>query len=115
MNIFLIGKSDAEDLVIDFIEMELKTGKTVSLDWDFSRIERKHGGQFEATYEGLNIGGKSACGLSLLKGATVTAVGLYSESSGRADLDILEMSVRERDRTLTFYSTYSVRGADAHG
>ena len=72
MNIFLIGKSDAEDLVIDFIEMELKTGKTVSLDWDFSRIERKHGGQFEATYEGLNIGGKSACGLSLLKGQIST-------------------------------------------
>lgn len=116
MDIFLTGKSDAEDLVIDFIELKLKTGETVSLDWDQSYVDRGQGGRFEATYEGINIGGESARRkLSKFKGAAITEVGLYSESRGRANLDILEMTVAEGNRTLTFRAPYSVRGAEACG
>ena len=116
MDIFLTCKSDAEDLVIDFIELKLKTGETVSLDWDQSYVDRGQGGRFEAAYEGINICGKSARGkLSKLEGAAITEVGLYSESRGRADLDILEMSIREGSRKLIFHAPYSVRGAEACG
>lgn len=116
MDIFLTGKSDAEDLVIDFIEMQPKSGSTVSLDWDWSYVERGLGGQFEATYEGINIGGESARGqLSKFEGATISYVGLYSESNGKADLDIFEMSIYENGKTLTFRYPYSVKGEDASG
>lgn len=116
MDIFLVGKSDADDLVIDFIEMKLKSGSTVSLDWDLSYVECGLGGQFEATYEGVNIGGESAHGkLSWFEGATISYVGLYSESNDKADLDILEMSIYEHGKTLTFRFPYSVKGDDASG
>lgn len=116
MEIFLTGKSNVGDLVIDFIEMKLITGKIVSLDWDDSYIERGDDGSFDFTYEGININGESARGkLSELKGATVVAVGLYSESCDKADLDILEMTIRENDVDLTLESPYSVKCEDARG
>lgn len=116
MDIFLTGKSNVGDLVIDFLELKLKSGSIVALDWDLSCVERGRDGRFEAVYEGINIGGKSAHGkLSKFKGAAVTAVGLYSESDHKADLDILVLSILEKGKALTLHAPYSVRGAAARG
>lgn len=43
--------TDIEDLEIDYIEVELVTGKTVTVDWDESDITREDDG-FEARYKG---------------------------------------------------------------
>ena len=52
MILYLSVNTDLEDLVIDYIEVKLATGATVSLNWDESDIERLDGG-FRARYKGV--------------------------------------------------------------
>ena len=52
MILYLSASTDLEDLVIDYIEVKLVTGETVSLNWDESDIERLDTG-FHARYKGV--------------------------------------------------------------
>ncbi|NBI16696.1 hypothetical protein D1841_06520 [Neglecta sp. X4] len=52
MILYLSASTDLEDLVIDYIEIKLVTGETVSLNWDESDIERLDNG-FNARYKGV--------------------------------------------------------------
>ena len=51
MKLYLSVDTDIEDLEIDYIEVKLVTGKTVTVDWDESDITREDDG-FEARYKG---------------------------------------------------------------
>lgn len=50
MTLLLIAAIEVSDLVIDFIEARLPTGKTISLNWDRSWTERSKG-HFVALYD----------------------------------------------------------------
>ncbi|MCI8471489.1 MAG: hypothetical protein HFE65_00100 [Clostridiales bacterium] len=52
MILYLSASTDLDDLVIDYIEIKLATGETVSLDWDESDIEQLDTG-FHARYKGV--------------------------------------------------------------
>ena len=49
MTLILQGTTKTKDLIIDYIEVQLSSGKTVSLNWDESGIDRTPEG-FDAKY-----------------------------------------------------------------
>lgn len=82
------AKTKIPDLVIEYIEVVLKNGEFVNLNWDYSEIERTPEG-FTAFYRGVCFGEERArnC-LEKLKGLAVACVGLYSEQAGPLDISI---------------------------
>lgn len=80
------AKTKIKDLVIEYIEVILKNGEFVNLNWDYSEIERTPEG-FVAFYRGLYFGEEHAkdC-LDKLKELSVACVGLYSEEPGPWDI-----------------------------
>ena len=115
MEITIKGSASVKDLIIDFIEVELKSGQTVSLNWDYSNVDRNDN-QFEARYSGIYFGEKSADDrIDDMEDLIINTVGMYSESSETADLEIKEMIVEEDGKVLCFTNPFSVRGGDSHG
>ena len=97
MTLILQGTTKTKDLIIDYIEVQLSSGKTVSLNWDESGIDRTPEG-FDAKYKGVYFDEKYANGrLDELRGMQVVDLGLYSESESTASLIIDEM-------VFTFYT-----------
>lgn len=115
MEITIKGSTSVSDLVIDYIEAELKSGQTVSLNWDYSDIDRNIN-QFEARYSGICFNEERADGkIDEMVYLRITSVGMYSESSETADLEIKEMIVEEDGKVLHFEKPFSVREGDSHG
>lgn len=114
MDLFLKATTNVPDLIIDFIEVKLKSGKTVSLNWERSsvtRFESDHSTSFAADYLYLYFDEEHAQGrLSELEDMSVTAVGLYSETYLVADISIEEMTFTDGEKTLTFENVYSAEG-----
>lgn len=54
MTLILQGTTKTKDLIIDYIEVQLSSGKTVSLNWDESGIDRTPEG-FDAKYKGIYL------------------------------------------------------------
>ena len=52
MRLYLTAKTAMKDLVIDYIEVNLKNGKTISLTWDESEFGIEDG-LFTARYKGV--------------------------------------------------------------
>lgn len=52
MRLYLTAETSIPDLYIDYIEVLLKSGEEVSLNWDYSDIERTPSG-FSARYKGV--------------------------------------------------------------
>ena len=52
MRLYLTAKTAMRDLVIDYIEVNLKNGKTISLTWDESEFGIEDG-LFTARYKGV--------------------------------------------------------------
>lgn len=119
MDLFLNATTNVPDLIIDFIEVRLKSGKTVSLNWERSsvtRFESNPSTGFDAEYLGLFFDEDSAQGrLDDLKDLSITSVGLYSETCSVADISIKKMTFAEGETTLTFENAYSAEGVCADG
>lgn len=109
MELFLKAKTDIDDLIIDYIEVQLKTGKTVSLNWDESSIERSSFGEFKAHYFGVYFDEDRADGkLDMLDGMKVVSVATYSEEhggEGEYPISIENMDFLE-SRSLEFANVY---------
>lgn len=91
MILYLSASTDLEDLVIDYIEIKLATGQTVSLNWDESDIERLDGG-FNVRYKGIYFDEEYANGkLSSLREMQIEKIGIYAESGSYSDIVITEM------------------------
>ena len=91
MILYLSASTDLKDLVIDYIEIKLVTGETVSLNWDESNIERLDNG-FNARYKGVYFGDEYANGkLSSLREMQIDKIGIYAESGSYSDIVITEM------------------------
>lgn len=119
MDLFLNATTNVPDLIIDFIEVRLKSGKTVSLNWEKSYVTRSESNPstgFTAEYFGLCFDEEPAEGkLVDLENLSVTAVGLYSETYPIADISIIEMTFTDGEETLTVENAYSTEGVCADG
>ena len=108
MTLYLTAKTDIDDLTIDFIEVQLKSGKIVSLNWDASWIERC-GNTIRAHYEGVCFDEKSATGqIDKLKKMRIKEVGMYSDKlgEGQYSLAIETMEFCDGKKSLTFHNLY---------
>lgn len=109
MELFLKAKTDIADLVVDYIEVQLKTGETVSLNWDESSVERSLSGEFNAHYFGVCFDEERADGKQdLLDGMKVVSVATYSEDcGGEGELPIIIESMDFLEsRSLEFTNVY---------
>ena len=70
-------RTKIKDLVIEYIEVVLKNGEFVNINWDYSEIERTHEG-FTAFYRGICFGEEYArdC-IDKLEDLSIACIGLY--------------------------------------
>ena len=81
MRLYLSAKTNILDIYIDYIEIELSSGEQVSLNWDYSDIERFDDG-FSARYKGVYFGEEYANGrLAELKEFKIAEIGYYTETT----------------------------------
>ena len=80
MRLYLTAKTSIPDLFIDYIQVKLKSGEEVSLNWDYSDIERTSSG-FSARYKGVYFDEEHANGrIDELQDMKITDIGVYYES-----------------------------------
>ena len=98
----------AEDLAIDYIEVQLKNGKSVSLNWDESDFAIVNGQVF-STYKGVYFDEEYADGMiQELEGMKITEVGFYTESDKPLDFIITNIQVEDYDKELSFMYPYAM-------
>lgn len=116
MILYLKATTPVPDLIIDYIEVQLRTGETVSLNWDESEILRTETG-FDAQYKGVCFGEEYANGrLDDLQEMQVKETGLYSESEHTGGITIEEMLFEDGERDLMFEAPiYAQEGCDLSG
>lgn len=91
MTLYVTAITKTSDLLIDFIEVRLKNGENVSLNWDESGIDR-HDDGFTVRYKGVCFDEESANGrLSDLQDFEIIHVELYSPTETHASIKITEM------------------------
>ena len=91
MTLYVTAKTDCPDVLIDFIELELRSGEIVSLTWDESGIDRADEG-FNARYKGVLFGEEYANGrIDELEGCNIVNVELYSPFDATCSITITEM------------------------
>ena len=102
MRLYLTAKTSIPDLFIDYIQVKLKSGKEVSLNWDYSDIERTSSG-FSARYKGVYFDEEHANGrIDELHDMKITDIGVYYESKHEQDIKIEVMDFVDDDKQLVF-------------
>lgn len=91
MRLEIALKTNVDDICIDYIEVKLKSGKTVSLNWDTTDYVREDG-EYSACYKGVYFDDDYANGrIEELKGFEIDTVGVYSEHEDLDSITITEM------------------------
>lgn len=102
MVLYLKAESDIPDLMIDFIEVKLQSGKVISLTWDESEFDREDG-HFEARYKGVYFDDVYGNGrLPELKDMEVQHIELYSECEDVSSFKLRELSFLDGEESLVF-------------
>ena len=102
MRLYLTAKTSIPDLFIDYIQVKLKSGEEVSLNWDYSDIERTPSG-FSARYKGVYFDEEHAYGrIEELRDMKITDIGVYFESKHEQDIKIEVMDFVDDDEQLVF-------------
>lgn len=102
IRLYLTARTSIPDLYIDYIEVQLKSGEEISLNWDESDIERYSDG-FSARYKGVCFGEEYANGrIDDLKGMIITDIGVYYESEQKPDIKIAIMEFVDEYEHLSF-------------
>lgn len=100
MILYISAKTDVPDMIIDFLEIRLASGKVITVDWDESNITRTATGFF-ARYKGVYFDEKYANGkINILKGMRIESVCIYSESKEDPDVLIEELQFLDAGREL---------------
>ncbi len=104
MILYMEAETDIVDLVIDFIEVELKSGQIISLTWDEGDFYIEDG-QFEARYKGVYFDDEYANGrLSELKDMKIHHIELESECEDAGSFKLQKLSFEDGEKSLTFTS-----------
>ena len=113
MKLYISATTNCPDLMLDFIEVRLKTGELVSLNWDESEFTRNDS-ELTAEYKGIFFDEEDAGGrLSELKDLQVEYIKLYSDSRNmKVDLSIHEMIFEDDEETLSIMDAYSIVGGE---
>ena len=117
MTLYLTAKTEITDLTIDYIEVKLKSGKQVSLNWDASWITRC-GQEICADYEGVCFDEETAAGkIDDLQDMHIVEVGMYSDELGEGQypLTIESMEFYDGSKSLTFQNPYNADTANGNG
>ena len=102
MVLYLKAESDIPDLMIDFIEVKLKSGQIISLTWDESEFDRKDG-YLDARYKGVYFDDEYGNGrLPELKGMEVQHIELFSECEDASSFKLRELSFHDGEESLAF-------------
>ncbi|MBR1741052.1 MAG: hypothetical protein IJ733_04115 [Lachnospiraceae bacterium] len=113
MILYLEAETDIPDLVIDFIEVRLSSGKVVSLNWDESGIEPMAGNAYYAVYEGVYFDEEYANGrVGELIGMQVVHVETYSDSGQTGSICIKKMLFEDGGRMLAFEEPFWQKEAE---
>ena len=100
--LYLVAKTNCSDLFVDFIEIQLTSGKIVSLNWDKSGIDRDDTG-FSSRYKGVYFGEEYANGrLDELHGMKIQTVQVYTEMDIPVAFQIAEMLFEDAREELMF-------------
>ena len=93
MRLYLTAKTAMKDLVIDYIEVNLKNGKTISLTWDESEFGIEDG-LFTARYKGVYFDEVYGNGLiNELRDMQIAEIGVYSENNEPVTLAVVHVTV----------------------
>lgn len=102
MRLYLTAKTEMKDLVIDYIEVKLKNGKTVSLTWDESDFGIEDG-LFTARYKGVYFDHVYANGrYEELRDMQITEIGVYSDNDEPVTLAVIHVTVEDELDRLDF-------------
>ena len=103
MILYLEAETDIPDLVIEFIEVRLRSGKVVSLNWDESGTESEPDHSYYAVYEGLYFDEEYANGrIGELEEMQVVHVEPYSDSHQTGSVQIRRMLFEDGGRRMRF-------------
>lgn len=117
MILYLHAETTVPDVTVDFIGVKLKSGETVSLNWDESTILRKSP-DYYARYKGVYFDEEYANGrINELKEMEVVDLQLFSEKADKADFKITCLEFIDDDGSLLFDSgnIYEVKGCACDG
>ena len=102
MRLYLTAKTAMKDLVIDYIEVNLKNGKTISLTWDESEFGIEDG-LFTARYKGVYFDEVYGNGLiNELRDMQIAEIGVYSENNELVTLAVVHVTVEDELERLDF-------------
>lgn len=102
MRLYLTAKTAMKDLVIDYIEVNLKNGKTISLTWDESEFGIEDG-LFTARYKGVYFDAVYGNGLiNELRDMQIAEIGVCSENNEPVTLAVVHVTVEDELERLDF-------------
>ena len=122
MRLYLTAKTAMKDLVIDYIEVKLADGKTITLTWDESEFGIKDG-VFTARYKGVSFNDDYGNGrYKELIGMQITEVGVYSDNDEPVTIAVTHLTVEDELERLVYVGLlyqegdfdFSVRLGDEH-
>lgn len=102
MRLYLTAKTAMKDLVIDYIEVKLKSGKTISLTWDESEFGIEDG-LFTARYKGVYFDHVYGNGrYEELRDMQITEIGVYSDNDEPVTIAVVHVTVEDELDRLDF-------------
>lgn len=109
MRLYIDAKTNVkhvEELAIDYIEVRLKNGKNVSLNWNESDFTIEDGTVY-STYKGVYFDEEYADGrIQELEDMKIVEVKFYSEADKPLDFIITNMQFEDYDKELSFLYPY---------
>ena len=122
MRLYLTAKTAMKELVIDYIEVRLADGKTITLTWDESEFGIEDG-VFTARYKGVSFNDDYGNGrYKELIGMQITEVGVYSDNDEPVTIAVTHLTVEDELERLVYVGLlyqegdfdFSVRLGDEH-
>ena len=102
MRLYLEAKTAMKDLVIEYIEVRLVNGKTITLTWDESEFGIEDG-VFTARYKGVFFDDNYGNGrYKELIGIQITEIGVYSENDEPVTIAVTHLTVEDELNRLVY-------------
>lgn len=102
MRLYITAKTAMKDLVIEYVEVKLQNGKTVTLTWDESEFGIEDG-IFTGRYKGVYFDDVYGNGLlNELRNMQITEIGVYSDADESTTLAVTHVTVEDESDRLDF-------------